>query len=267
MFQVQDEIKQCFKRLVEVLKSRERQLLRQVEAIHRQHLSLVQSNLELHSSIPCLTVNLSSEEDLKTEVLQFGKIEFPDNNCVINDAKPYKAEDYQEANKDHVSFDKELQTGKAESSFNPNLANQSIELNEQNVPSSSWDLNATELMNIQLIDEDLDVLSHVMNSETSLIDTNDSTLSSRCTENSIREENDSTTEERNEGKVDVVAGKGEEAFKNYNVSKDNNEHPKQVQQWLQQILVETETEPIVHEVEQFSEIRKSRMYVEFPLET
>lgn len=47
---------------------------------------------------------------------------------------------------------------------------------------------------------------------------------------------------------------------------DNDEHPKQIQQWLEQILVETETEPAIHEIQQFAEISKSRYKeFEFPL--
>jgi len=51
-------------------------------------------------------------------------------------------------------------------------------------------------------------------------------------------------------------------------AQDCEEHPKQIQQWLQQILVETETEPTIHEIEQFAEISKSRFKeLQFPLET
>jgi hypothetical protein len=45
------------------------------------------------------------------------------------------------------------------------------------------------------------------------------------------------------------------------------EHPIQIQQWLQQILAETETEPIIHEIGQFSKIPNTRLYSEFPVET
>lgn len=268
IFQVQDEIKRCFKRLVDVLKSREIQLLRQVEAIHRQQLSLVQSNLELHSSIPSLIVNLSRAQDLEKELSQFGKVELSDN-CIINDAEPYKAEDYQEANSDHVSFDKELKAEKTEKPSSVDLPNQSIEAKEKTVPSSSWDLNSTELMNIQLIDEDLDESSWVLNSITSLIETNDCNLYSRDTENSIKE-NISMIEETNfvlqKNKETVDVDEKKEFCRNHSVSADDSEHPKQVQQWLQQILIETETEPTVPEIEQLSEIPK-RVYVNFPLET
>ncbi|XP_033218736.1 uncharacterized protein LOC117174100 [Belonocnema kinseyi] len=266
--QVQDEIKRCFKRLVDVLKSREIQLLRQVDAIHRQQLSVVQSNLELHSSIPSLIVNLSRAQDLEKEVSQFGKVELSDN-CIFNDAEPYKAEDYQEANSDHVSFDKELQAEKTEKPSSVDPANQSNETKENILPSSSWDLNSTELLDIQLIDEDSDESSWVINSITSLLETSDCSLYSRDTENSIKE-NISMIEETNfvlqENKTTVDPDEKKEFCRNHNVSADDSEHPKQVQQWLQQILIETETEPTVPEIEQFSEIPK-RVYVNFPLET
>lgn len=49
---------------------------------------------------------------------------------------------------------------------------------------------------------------------------------------------------------------------------DRDEHPKQIQQWLQQILVETETEPVIHEIEQFAEISRSRYrQLDFSLKT
>ena len=243
--------------MVDVLKSREIQLLRQVEAIHRQQLSLVQSNLELHSSIPSLIVNLSRAQDLEKEVSQFGKVELSDN-CIINDAEPYKAEDYQEANSDHVSFDKELQTEKTEKPSNIDLENQSFEPTEKTLPRGSWDLNSTELMNIQLIDEDLDESSLVIKTAT---ETNDCSLCSKDTENSIKEHSSLIEEknfilQKNEEKDDVDAGEKKEYCRNHNVSADDSEHPKQVQKWLQQILVETETEPTVPEIEQFSEIPK-----------
>lgn len=45
------------------------------------------------------------------------------------------------------------------------------------------------------------------------------------------------------------------------------QHPIQIQQWLQQILAETETEPIIHEIGHISKIPNTRLYREFPVET
>lgn len=41
---------------------------------------------------------------------------------------------------------------------------------------------------------------------------------------------------------------------------ENYEHPIQVQHWLRQILAETEIEPAIHEIRQFSEISQARLY-------
>lgn len=232
-------------------------------------MSLVQSNLKLHSSIPSLIVNLSKENDLEKEVLQFGKIELSDNNCIINDAEPYKVEDYQEANRDHVSFDKELQIEKTASPSNSEIQNECFET--KIVSTKSWDLNSTELMNIQLIDDDFDD-SCVTNPEISLMELFDYSLCCRKTEHSSKEHHFTIVEKasvqtRNKENISDIVEEKKEFHKNHNVSTDDSEHPKQVQQWLQQILIETETEPNVPEIEQFSEIPKSRVFPDFPLET
>ncbi|XP_043468104.1 uncharacterized protein LOC122502227 [Leptopilina heterotoma] len=263
--QAQDEIKVCFKRLVDVIKAREKQLLRQIDAIHTQQLSLVQSNLKLHSSIPSLIVNLSKENDLEKEVLQFGKIELSDINCIINDTEPYKVEDYQEANRDHVSFDKELQKQNFSSPSNSNSQNETIKTKTDS--TKSWDLNSTELMNIQLIDEDFDD-SYVTNSEISLSELFNSNLGNGESESYQKEFHFSTAEENSVQTRNKENACNIEKKKEFHKSHtDDSEHPKQVQQWLQQILIETETEPNVPEIEQFSEIPKSRAIPDFPLET
>lgn len=46
-----------------------------------------------------------------------------------------------------------------------------------------------------------------------------------------------------------------------------DEHPIQIQQWLRQILAETETEPIIHEIGQFTKLPNTPLYREFPVET
>lgn len=265
--QAQDEIKLCFKRLVDVVKSREKQLLRQVDAIHRQQLSLVQSNLKLHSSIPSLIVNLSKENDLEKEVSQFGKIELSNNNCIINDAEPYKVEDYQEANQDHISFDKELRTDKTVNSPNSDSRNESYE--SKFIPTKSWNLNSTELINIQLIDEEFDE-SCVVNREVTLMELLACSLCSRENEYTLKDicgtGDENSVHVRNwENLCKTVEKK--EFHKKHNLLTEDFEHPKQVQQWLQQILIETETEPNVPETEQFSEIPKSRVFSPCSLKT
>jgi hypothetical protein len=94
---------------VDVLKGREKQLLRQVEAIHTQQLSLVQSNSELLPATSRLDADLSTEQELAKQILIFGRIDLS-NSIAVNDSEPYKVEEYQEAAEDYVSFDKSLKS-------------------------------------------------------------------------------------------------------------------------------------------------------------
>lgn len=96
------------------LRDREKQLLRQVEAVNRQQLSLVQSSSE-HLVHPAtdgsvsLEVDLNLERDLLERIESFGQINLS-NALAVNNSEPYKAEEYIEAGEDVVNFDKSLKT-------------------------------------------------------------------------------------------------------------------------------------------------------------
>lgn len=196
--QIQDQIKQCFERLTELLRIREERLLRQVEAVHVQQLSLVQSDSEILPSVPYFVVDLPEKELLEERILDFGKIELNGVDCMkIKDAKPYTVEEYQEADQDHVSFSKSIVHGSRLT--DTNVASPQMESAGDKSPSCSKD-------------------------EADFSD---------------RDECD-----------------GQE------LKSEHSEHPKQVQQWLRHILVETEAEPAIHEPVQFSELSKVRVSVE-----
>lgn len=110
--QVQDRIRNSFERLSLGLREREKQLLRQVEAVNRQQLSLVQSSSE--HLVPGdddvdLKVDLSSEPELLERLASFGRLNLSSALAASN-SEPYKAEEYLEASEDVVSFDKSLKT-------------------------------------------------------------------------------------------------------------------------------------------------------------
>ncbi|XP_015591718.1 uncharacterized protein LOC107266087 [Cephus cinctus] len=350
--QVQEGIRNCFKQLENVLKSREKQLLRQVEAIHTQQLSLVQSNLQLVPSIPSLIINLYDKEEIENRILNFAKLELSDkNSTVVKDVEPYKVEEYQDADKDHISFNKSIkfeekdqneksfnQEVEAGTTFNISSSNKNTIIYNNSVLSSSCNsslnssleneagtqLETTTLLNSNykpnnelLLSKDYD--NSFSNSSASpvelskavplnckkrledkdyisldesqaehsvtLIKNSDSVMYNvmvdiadkkidEGSENSdkpistyIETDLDRSVDINEHEDTAVDERLAKEVLKSEKGKRDSEEHPKQVQQWLQQILVETETEPTINEIGQFSEISKARLYSQFPVET
>ena len=322
--QTQDEVRLCFEQLAKILRTREKQLLRQVQAVHNQQLSIVQSNWEFVPSIPFIKINLTKLHDLQESILKFGELESSNKTSVIvSDAEPYRIEDYEDANRDHISFDKSIKTEKRDDkdseetsdefpdspcqlSFNSNSDADITSENEITVlmnyrySSSSDGLrpyhgspeNATvETEEISSNDNKLNFPKDFSNSrsiadnllnnseESVIYDKNMLRTYRDCNsvpdtkENLIGEITDSfTKDDRNSNKnlsnspdLEFVEKSEDQLAKK---GQDCDQHPKQIQQWLQQILVETETEPTIHEIEQFAEISKSRFKeFQFPLET
>lgn len=126
---VQSEIRSSFARLAEALRSREKQLLRQVDALQSQQLALLQSHesVLLDCSIgdmpkPPMQVkaDLEEEKSLLNAIQSFGKVCVNRGTIIIMDSReasystPYRLEDYQDANEDHMSSYKSLSESTAQ---------------------------------------------------------------------------------------------------------------------------------------------------------
>lgn len=256
--QVQEEIKVCFAQLAQTLYAREKQLLRQSEAIYRQQLSLALSN---HEILPPSIVLLNEGDILEEQIKQFGRIELTGSNTtVITDLEPYKIEEYQDINKDHVSFDKSIK----------NTENSSNTKNEFPI--------ITE-------DEQIDNIPIVLKSSSVTNLTATSTYILNSQEPSSQEKDDCSSKSKDIHKIDrlekiedrvpqAIDLNDQENAKNYRNSgksiredQQNHGHTEQVQQWLDQILLETEIEPTIHEMEKLPEISEAYVYTKFQLET
>ncbi|PSN38086.1 hypothetical protein C0J52_00835 [Blattella germanica] len=204
--QVQERLRDSFARLSKALEAREKQLLRQVDVLHSQQIALLQSRSSLPAdcqidevvkSVPQVAVDLDQEKALCKSILSYGKVDVEGGNLVAIEGNvspfsvPYRLEDYQDANQDHVCLYKPLSnesTPVIRFSFPPRL----------NVPS----------------------------------DASISTMNSAASPSSDAKPAES---ESRSSMNDSLMAEGQ--------------CPSQVQQWLQQIMVETETEPSVGEQE------------------
>ncbi|XP_046421863.1 uncharacterized protein LOC124180421 [Neodiprion fabricii] len=316
---IQLEIKTSFEHLIGVLKSREKQLLRQVEAVHVQQLSLIQSNLDLVSCKPLVNIDLSSRYDIESQILHLGKLKVFGKNCMsVKDTEPYKVQEYQDADKDHESFNKSIKSDdnirevvEKQIEFEANVSacdentqtynngmlncscNSSLNSSSGSENKSNDEFSTLSMSNCTVIDKRLFFSNNESSPEAgstepdSLLDlTNENSridipndLVSSGDSKELYSKNITCDNVTNVNFYkDVNANKGQGFLSIHSVSscepdrsrqirRDSGEHPKQIQQWLQQILVETETEPMVHEIEQFSEISKARLSGQFPLET
>ncbi|KAF3424279.1 hypothetical protein E2986_00165 [Frieseomelitta varia] len=252
--QVQEEIKICFAQLAQTLYAREKQLLRQSEAIYRQQVSLALSSQEI---LPPSIAILNDRHTLEEQIKQFGRIELiGSNTTAVTDLEPYKIEEYQDINKDHVCFDKSIKnTGII-------LPNTKVEFScmteDENIDDVSNELKSSSIINLS------GNSSHISDFQEK--DSENGIDHSKIdTESQENDFNHQTTEDVNE----------QEIAKNYRNSKRNiieeqhnsHRHTEQVQQWLDQILLETEIEPTIHEVEKLPEISDAYVCTKFHLET
>ncbi|GAB1864991.1 hypothetical protein CAJAP_06070 [Camponotus japonicus] len=285
--QIEAEIKSCFNELVKVLRSREKQLLRQAEAIHRQQLSLVETSLDF---LPSSIVVLNDRSELEEQIRQFGNIEtYGLNGITVKDAEPYKVVDYQDANKDHVSFDKAITCQKIKdqdlslprckdfisdyrtlriSSLPPTFKNlqnsQSVKNNALKIFKNTLSLSGCSPLliikrKLGLTHVSLDGLHAFGKAYSRTIQSLE--MSYKNTESCrldilTHEEIENNLQEL--GK-EMSSQDDSELIRYSKQRKKNYEHPIQVQQWLQQILAETEIEPAIHEIGQFSEISKVKL--------
>ena len=238
--QVQEEIKLSFARLAQTLSTREKQLLRQSEAIYRQQVSLALSNQEVLSSSAAI---LDERSILEEQIKRFGRIELTgSNSTALTDLEPYKIQEYQDVNKDHVSFDKSIKSSEIISSDTKIDVASTIEdrkiQNVSNGLKTSSASNLAETFSHAFDFQEKDSEENLdQSSETDTeLQTNDLNAQS-----SIAYEQEDDKSCRNSG-----CNTMEEQDNSYG-------HSEQVQQWLDQILLETEIEPTIHEVEKLPE--------------
>lgn len=290
--QIEAEIKSCFEDLTKLLRSREKQLLRQAEAVHRQQLSLIETSLNF---LPSSVLILSGRSELEERVRRFGNIETHGKNSItVKDVEPYKVVDYQDANKDHVSFDKLItkkSDGKAEdhlslprckdfisdyrtvrvSSLPSTLLtdnqlrdSQSVKANALKIFKDTLSLSGcsplliikrklglthVSLDGLHAYDKaySRDVQSYGVSCKTAESCELDA-LANEATKTNLRKRDKKVLDQDNS-----------ELIRRPKQQEKNYEHPVQVQQWLQQILAETEIEPAIHEIGQFTEISKAKL--------
>ncbi|XP_024892425.1 uncharacterized protein LOC112467819 [Temnothorax curvispinosus] len=290
--QVEAEIRSCFDDLTKLLRSREKQLLRQAEAIHRQQLSLIETSLDF---LPSSVAVLNDRSKLEEQIRQFGNIETHGSNGItVKDVEPYKVADYQDANKDHVSFDKSI-TKKSDQKARDRLSLPRCKdlisdyrtVRISSLPSTFLadnqlrDSRSVKANALKIVKDTLSIsgcsplliikrklgLTHVSldglhafdktysrnvqsfgmsckTTETCELDA----LTHKSIETNLREFDEKVLDQDDSESI----GRPKERERSY-------EHPIQVQQWLQQILAETEIEPAIHEIGQFSEISKAKL--------
>lgn len=178
-----------------------------------------------------LTVNLNSAEEIEQQILNFGNIELKGNNIAVNNSEPFKVVEYQEAHKDHINFYKSLPNEDIEAQKKRDLCLKTpLKLNLAPLRQKTSDLDSTIILSESFASNLED------NDSSNLFDDEHCILKS----------------------LQALSPK----YDLQGVSV-NNKHPKQIQQWLKQILVETETEPAVQDQDHFCVIAKSQL----PLET
>ncbi|XP_032671890.1 uncharacterized protein LOC116844468 isoform X2 [Odontomachus brunneus] len=282
--QIQAEIRTCFEELVEVLRSRERQLLRQAEAIHRQQLSLVETSLDF---LPSSIAVLDGKSELEEQICRFGNIDIHGaNGITVKDVEPYKVVDYQDANKDHVSFDKSITCQKIRdrlslprykdfvsdyktlriSSMPPAflIENQlrdarSVKGNSLMRLSNTLSLSACSPLliikrKLGLTHVSLDGLhafdkAYPRSVRSFEMSPDLQDLANETTEDDLQELDKKVTSQNDAKAINGCPKEQEKSC----------EHPMQVQHWLRQILAETEIEPAIHEIGQFSEISNVKL--------
>ncbi|XP_011694889.1 PREDICTED: uncharacterized protein LOC105454167 [Wasmannia auropunctata] len=297
--QTEAEIRSCFEDLTKLLRSREKQLLRQAEAVHKQQLSLIETSLDF---LPSSVAILDDRSELEERIRRFGNIETHGaNGITVKDAEPYKVVEYQDANKDHVSFDKSI-TKKSNQDARDHLPRckdfvsdyRTVRISSlpstfltdnqlrdsQNVKATNAlrifkDLSISRCSPLLIIKRKLG-LTHVSLDGLHAFDKAYSrdvpSFEVSCETAESCELDASTNEvtETNSREFDKVSDLPNTNFPEFRDNseligrpkewqKNCNKHPVQVQQWLQQILAETEIEPAIHEIGQFSEISKAKL--------
>jgi len=288
--QIEAEIRSCFDELAKVLRCREKQLLRQTEAIHRQQLSLVETSPDF---LPSSIAVLDDRTELEKQIRRFGNIETRGSNSItVKDIEPYKVVDYQNANEDHVSFDKSITRhgNKVQpclprykdfisdyrtlrvSSLPPTFSTENHLIDSWNVKEDAFvnlkdTLSMSRCSPLLIIKRKLG-LTHVSLDGLHAFDKayprdiqQSFKMSRKTTESYVLDGLNNETMETNLREFDeAVSDQDNSEPIIYPKEREKSyEHPIQVQHWLRQILAETEIEPAIHEIGQFSEISKAKL--------
>lgn len=251
-FKVQEEIKICFAQLAQTLYAREKQLLRQSEAIYRQQISLALSSQEI---LPPSVAVLNERSALEEQIKQFGRIELKgSNSTAITNLEPYKIEEYQDISKDHVCFDKSIKNTEIISSNTNNEFSSTME--NKNMQNTSCGLRTSSVTNL------IGNSSQIFNfqDKNSQEDLHNSKMDIEFQKNDFNLQVVGTDQQENEKYKNSARNIIEEQHNSYG-------HTEQVQQWLDQILLETEIEPTIHEVEKLPEISDTYICTKLQLET
>lgn len=240
---VQKEIKLSFAHLTQALHDREKQLLRQSEALYRQQVSLVSQSQEVLS--PSI-ITLDERNTLEEQIKQFGRIELTgSNSTAITNLEPYKIQEYQDINKDHVSFDKSIK--------NTEIISSDTELKFSSTMEDKKAQNASNGLKTFSVTNLTEKSNHIPDLQIKDSEENLDQSSKIYTETEINEFSlqTSNVSEAEDGQNSKNTGRNiiEEQQNSYG-------HPEQVQQWLDQILQETEIEPTIHEVDKLPEYLK-----------
>lgn len=205
------------------------------------------------------------EHELKEQIGNFGRVEWSDNS--INNSEPYKAIDYQEADKDHINFDKSLQFQESKFSKKHDISlRMPLKLDVSNICKNMSSVRSSfSTGNVE----------HALEDKESELETKScknvgSKSVEESTQNESLGEHDSSVEECTKDHCDSQENVKELPMDRKSqdfTSVDKNEQPVQIRQWLQQILVETETEPVVHEIGHFSGLVLSEIGPNLSLET
>lgn len=299
---MQEEIRECFVSLREVLNNQEKRLLRQVEAIHAQHSSLMQTTKRLFPSTEKFSIDLSKKQNVVNEIMELGKLQLHGENysIALKDTEPCKVEEYQKITEDHEVLNKSIEhqdklkkqklegisiepcnfeDGKNLESSAENSVdtlNKTLHLNDSSDNIWSNRLSETDKHDCHLPSCSNKLVSKLEGDLNSSNDTTQAVYSSESSNSSNYEGrlspmNVSSKEDSGKLAQEAVELNNYLTLNNSSPIKDAavnfNKHPEQVEQWLQQILAETEIEPTVQEAEQFSEISKAQLYREFPIQT
>ncbi|EZA50417.1 hypothetical protein DMN91_010101 [Ooceraea biroi] len=290
--QIEAGIKGCFEELAKALRSREKQLLRQAEAIHRQQLSLVETSPDF---LPSSIVVLDDRTELEEQIRRFGNIETHGSNSItVKDVEPYKVVDYQNANEDHVSFDKSITRDQGSKDHPPpcllprckDLISDYRTLRVSSLPptfpaedrsTDSWNVREDALVSLKdtlsmsrcsplLVIKRKLGLTHVsldgLHAFDKVYPRDTYKMSRKTTESCVLDALNNEATETNLRQLGSQAVSGQDGSEPIAYPKEREksyEHPIQVQHWLRQILAETEVEPAIHEIGQFSEISKAKL--------
>lgn len=251
---------------------------------------MVESSLDF---LPSSIVVLNGRKELEERICRFGSIETQGSNGItVKDVEPYKVADYQDANKDHVSFDKSITGQKIRNHLKlprcKDFVSDYRTLRISSLPSTlfienrlgdSPDIKGDALMHFNgalslsgacsplLVIKRKLGLMHVSLDGLHAFD-RAYPRKVRSFEMSCKSEEscelDSLTNETAKNELQEldrkVSSRNDSDLIRYSKTREENyEHPMQVQQWLRQILAETEIEPVIHEVGQFSEISKAKL--------